>query len=227
MDLHGNVRRNPKLSGTTHNVFGIQVRVGSAQPFGGKVREYQPTSLFPRPRRLAEEEKLAWLSKQNRIAKVACKTLPPRTWLAKLANQDEFTSYVPLGTKESKAGFSEARTVFRLYSVGVLTARDEIAYDFDHKVLTGRMNELIETFNAEGSLLPPNQEAWQYRRFRGLQQTEVDDNLKAAVERGQYASFDPNNIRVSFSPPFLQEIPLFRQAVQRTGLSRVGTHPKT
>jgi predicted helicase len=28
VDLHGNVRRNPKLSGTTHNVFGIRVGVG-------------------------------------------------------------------------------------------------------------------------------------------------------------------------------------------------------
>ena len=28
IDLHGNVRRNPQLSGTTHNVFGIQVGVG-------------------------------------------------------------------------------------------------------------------------------------------------------------------------------------------------------
>ena len=28
LDLHGNVRKNPKLSGTAHNVFGIQVGVG-------------------------------------------------------------------------------------------------------------------------------------------------------------------------------------------------------
>ena len=28
LDLHGNVRKNPKLSGTTHNVFGIQVGAG-------------------------------------------------------------------------------------------------------------------------------------------------------------------------------------------------------
>src|SRR5258708_17740597 len=28
LDLHGNIRQNPKLSGTTHNVFGIQVGVG-------------------------------------------------------------------------------------------------------------------------------------------------------------------------------------------------------
>lgn len=28
LDLHGHVRLNPKISGTTHNVFGIQVGVG-------------------------------------------------------------------------------------------------------------------------------------------------------------------------------------------------------
>jgi predicted helicase len=28
IDLHGNVRRNPKISGTSHNVFGMQVGVG-------------------------------------------------------------------------------------------------------------------------------------------------------------------------------------------------------
>src|SRR5262249_10510722 len=28
VDLHGNVRQNPRISGTTHNVFGIQVGVG-------------------------------------------------------------------------------------------------------------------------------------------------------------------------------------------------------
>jgi hypothetical protein len=28
IDLHGNVRKNPKLSGTSHNVFGIQTGVG-------------------------------------------------------------------------------------------------------------------------------------------------------------------------------------------------------
>src|SRR5207248_8396372 len=28
LDFHGNVRKNPKLSGTTHNVFGIQIGVG-------------------------------------------------------------------------------------------------------------------------------------------------------------------------------------------------------
>jgi len=30
VDLNGNVRKNPKLSGTTHNVFGIQVGVSIA-----------------------------------------------------------------------------------------------------------------------------------------------------------------------------------------------------
>jgi predicted helicase len=36
LDLHGNVRKNPKLSGTTHNVFGIQVGVGITIAGSGK-----------------------------------------------------------------------------------------------------------------------------------------------------------------------------------------------
>ena len=39
IDLHGNVRKNPKLSGTTHNVFGIQVGVGITLAVRCKARE--------------------------------------------------------------------------------------------------------------------------------------------------------------------------------------------
>jgi predicted helicase len=39
LDLHGNVRRNPKLSGTTHNVFGIQTGVGITLALRKKVRQ--------------------------------------------------------------------------------------------------------------------------------------------------------------------------------------------
>jgi predicted helicase len=43
LDLDGNVRNNPKLSGSTHNVFGIQVGVGitiAVRKAGGKPNLY-------------------------------------------------------------------------------------------------------------------------------------------------------------------------------------------
>ncbi|MBL8157633.1 MAG: hypothetical protein JNM70_25995 [Anaerolineae bacterium] len=45
LDLDGNVRQNPKLSGTTHNVFGIQVGVGVT------VAVRKTRSLMPSPLR--------------------------------------------------------------------------------------------------------------------------------------------------------------------------------
>jgi predicted helicase len=60
IDLHGNVRKNPKLSGTTHNVFGIQVGVGitvAVRCSGEKRLRYHRV-----PESWRKEEKLAWLS---------------------------------------------------------------------------------------------------------------------------------------------------------------------
>ena len=67
VDLHGNVRRNPKLSGTTHNVFGIQVGVGITiavrkQQAGGSTLRY-----FRVPEDWRKEEKLGWLTKCERL----------------------------------------------------------------------------------------------------------------------------------------------------------------
>src|ERR1039457_1401928 len=60
IDLYGNVRKNPKLSGTTHNVFGIQVGVGitvAVRCSGEKRLRYTRV-----PELWRKEEKLAWLN---------------------------------------------------------------------------------------------------------------------------------------------------------------------
>jgi predicted helicase len=65
LDLHGNVRHNPKLSGTTHNVFGIQVGVGITVA----VRSSKHTDhrLFYRrvPEFWRKEDKLEWLAQMT------------------------------------------------------------------------------------------------------------------------------------------------------------------
>ena len=49
-DLHGNVRKNPKLCGTTYNVFGIQVGVGITLAIRSDQSEDAPHSLPSRAR---------------------------------------------------------------------------------------------------------------------------------------------------------------------------------
>ena len=57
LDLHGDVRRNPKLSGSTHNVFGIQVGVGITLAIRSSKQVDRQTLLFPCSRDLEEGTK--------------------------------------------------------------------------------------------------------------------------------------------------------------------------
>ncbi len=60
LDLYGNVRRNPKLSGTTHNVFGIQVGVGITLAI--KARDRTQDTVLPCSGDVAETREAGFLS---------------------------------------------------------------------------------------------------------------------------------------------------------------------
>jgi len=58
LDLHGNVRQNPKLSGTTHNVFGIQVGVGITLAIRKQADEKRCLRYYRVPEMWRKTEKL-------------------------------------------------------------------------------------------------------------------------------------------------------------------------
>ena len=72
LDLGGNVRKNPKLSGTTHNVFGIQVGVSInvfiRLPGAKKMRSGKPQSTIMRCRSewRRETERYAFSTRRSR-----------------------------------------------------------------------------------------------------------------------------------------------------------------
>jgi predicted helicase len=147
LDLGGNVRKNPKLSGTTHNVFGIQVGV-SVNLFvklpRAKGVERKPAKIFyhtvPVPWR--KEEKYEFLEAKQSVAGVNWKQLKPDgkfNWLTS-KNDEEFDEFLPIGSKEAKAGTS-LPVVFKTYSLGVSTNRDDVVFDFDAKRLAARVEE--------------------------------------------------------------------------------------
>src|SRR5260221_1599843 len=63
LDLHGNVRQNPKLSGTTHNVFGIQVGVGITVAVRSAAHQDKCLYYYRVPEDWRKEEKLALLAR--------------------------------------------------------------------------------------------------------------------------------------------------------------------
>ena len=153
LDLSGNVRRNPKLSGTTHNVFGIQV--GVSINFFVKKRDsatmraeifYARVDEFWR-----KENKYRFLDSKEYYANIEWQAITPDnqyTWLTQGLHA-EFETFAPMGSKvakQAKGGRGEA--IFSLYSCGVVTSRDDLVYSFDLKLLQDRVRTFIEIYNS-------------------------------------------------------------------------------
>ncbi|MDQ3585184.1 MAG: N-6 DNA methylase, partial [Acidobacteriota bacterium] len=140
LDLGGNVRKNPKLSGTTHNVFGIQVGV-SINLFVRRRRDANtPHETKIYYARVGEdwrkEEKYKFLDEAQDQSGVEWQELQPdanHTWLTE-GMQDEFTSFIPIGNKGTR-NETVVSAIFQAYSRGCETGRDSWVYNFDRNML--------------------------------------------------------------------------------------------
>jgi predicted helicase len=200
VDLHGNVRRNPKLSGTSHNVFGIQVGVGitlAVRKGGRKQRRI----LY---HRVAEdwrkERKLAWLAATETVTKVKWQRLSldhRNDWVSSV-HADELGQFIPMGNKDEQ-------TIFRRYSTGAKSNRDEIVYGFDRDALCRRVEAFAERYNREVD-----------RYLRAGKGGKIDDfvedgtvkwssTLKLHLQRGEYADYDPLRVRACLYRPYTRQ----------------------
>ncbi len=150
IDLGGNVRENPKLSGTKHNVFGIQT--GVAISFMVKRARHKGCRVFyaHRPELETAEEKLSWLGGAQ-LSSVGTEEITPDeagTWV-NLGERD-FAALLPLVDKTAKAATSKRgeKAIFKLFSPGLKSQRDEWVYDFSPKVLEAKMRFLVEGYEA-------------------------------------------------------------------------------
>ena len=151
VDLHGNVRENPKLSGTTHNVFGIQVGVGITVA----VRRAQHTNrglfYYRVPEDWRKGEKLSWLAKKQNVAAVQWRTLRPDdhyTWILP-PHADEFRALLPIGSRATKANKpKDEEALFKTFSIGVNTSRDAWVYCFDKEQLADQAEGVLKRTTA-------------------------------------------------------------------------------
>jgi predicted helicase len=211
LDLHGNVRRNPKLSGTTHNVFGIQVGVGITIAVRSSNNHVRKVYYYRLAEDLRKEQKLAFIAEKESISKIDWQELEPdgrHTWIT-AGMKSEFPSFLPMGTKVAKASKSvDMPVIFRMYSGGVKTNRDTWAYDFHLGALEEKMKVLIDAYNNDVS-------RWQRREdcaaaindFITYDDTKIkwSDYLKNQVKNGRYVSFSQSNCRRSFYRPFTRK----------------------
>ncbi len=212
LDLSGNVRKNPKLSGTTHNVFGIQV--GVSINFFVKRRDKanaQAEIFYARVDELwRKEEKYRYLDAKEQYRNIEWQPITPdkrHTWLTEGLHA-EFETFMPLGSKEAKAAKGEAvDVIFKVYSLGVNTARDAWAHNFSRDALTENMQRMIDFYN---------EQVFKWER-QANQNANVDDfvvydgkkigwtyRLKQDLKRGKIADFSQEKLRASLYRPFMK-----------------------
>jgi predicted helicase len=152
LHLEGNVRHNPKLAGTTYNVFGIQVGVGITLAVKAKTHSDHLLYFYRIEKNLRKEEKLEWLSKHRSLGGIELHLLIPdssQTWLVP-EHAQEFAQFLEVGSKEGKAASSSnVQSIFKIYSLGVVTARDDVVYDYQREPLVQRVLQFIEDYNSE------------------------------------------------------------------------------
>ncbi len=211
LDLGGNVRKNPKLSGTTHNVFGIQVGVSvnllvktGKGPGPAKLHYHRSEELW------RKEEKYNYLEETEKASGVDWKLLQPdarHTWLTE-GMAPEFEELPGLGSKEAQREEAPEGVFFRKYSLGVNSNRDAWVYNFDRNRLSKEVLRTTETYN-------DHVVRWRARRKKERDRSLVDgfvDNddtqiswseaLKDHMVRGRPVAFDNGKIRTCLFRPY-------------------------
>ncbi len=151
MDLGGDVRANPKLSGTKHNVFGIQTGVTIA--FMVRKRDAKGFKLFyaRRPEDETAADKLAFLDSLADFERWDTARLKPDAkgnWLS--TDHPDWANYLPLAdpTKGPTDSAGKVEAIFRLSSNGLESGRDEWLWSRSRAELQLQTRAFIELYIA-------------------------------------------------------------------------------
>jgi len=196
IDLHGDVRKNPKLSGTTHNVFGIQTGVAIMFLVKKLNSDFNNCQIFHirRPDFDTASEKLKFLS-QTKFNQIPFEHITPDknyNWINQSDN--DFESLLPLVDKDVKAGKAgkAEKAVFKLFTTGLKTKKDEWVYDFSHKNLINKIEFFITIY----------QQTLNNKNFNDQNQIKWDRELMKFLDRKIHKFFDVNQIVSSLYRPF-------------------------
>lgn len=217
LDLGGNVRKNPMLSGTTHNVFGIQVGVSInlfiRRPKAKGAKRRATIRYYAAGRDWRREKKYEFLKSKGHIKSIKWEKLEPDArgnWITN-DTDGEFEAFLPLGSKEAKAG-TNTPTIFRTYSLGVSTNRDAVVYDFDAGSLAKRVAQFEEDYNSEVHRWQKKGKPSDLDAFVSYEKVKWSETLKRHLTEEHEARFSKDKICKSLYRPFT-EMKLYYDAV--------------
>ncbi|MGX9688035.1 type ISP restriction/modification enzyme [Deinococcus wulumuqiensis] len=216
IDLGGDVRANPKLSGPKHNVFAIQTGIAIAflvKATPSAKGKYQAKAKAPavieyarRPEMELAREKLEWL-KTTKFEDIEFDRIRPdakHNWLGQVDEENDWNEFLPVADKDDKVGgdLMTADSLFWRYSLGFASNRDEWMVDFSEVTLRNKVSHFIKVYENDR------------KRWEKLKPTEelvdfVDRSIKYTSEleykliKGVNIEFVHSHIRGSAYRPFV------------------------
>lgn len=196
IDLGGNIRTGDKSG----SVFGIQIGTAISLMVK-KVETRNFASVHKVPCRIfytklaqdSAEAKLNFLA-ETRFDKISFEHISPdekNNWIN--LSDNDFDCLIPLIGKDVKAGKAE-QAIFKLFSSGVKTQRDEWVYDFSKPELENRMKFFVDVYE---------------RKRRTTEELgfdiKWDAELSRYLERGIGKKFDKDSIVTSIYRPFTKK----------------------
>jgi predicted helicase len=152
VDMKGNARTSgERRRQEKGNVFEDKIRVGVAVYFLVRNKEEEKCKIFY----TAVDDYLNTQEKQNYLAYNTLKSLPFQrirpdkngNWIH-LADDNDWENLLSLCSKDAKYGRGN-ETIFELFSLGVVTNRDEWVYDFSKENLKKKVQFFIDFYNQE------------------------------------------------------------------------------
>lgn len=140
----------PKQDGNRRTVDGAlvyDVRV----PFGYWEAKDEEDDLARRPEMETKDDKLEFLN-NSRLSLLEVEEVRPdakSNWIN--LSDNDFSTLLPIGDRETKAAKSPTHehAIFKIYSLGVATNRDEWVFDFSLENLRWKVEYLIDAYNAD------------------------------------------------------------------------------
>lgn len=217
IDLGGDWKKKGRGSGG--NVFGIGTGVAIGFWVRRRHRDARTAKIhYALAPEGTGEEKLAWLEDLNSdgrsLKDIAFEQIEPENGYWVDNPKISFGSEIPIASKAvklGKSGFGD-RALFKLFSLGIATNRDEWAYDLDRETLSRKVRHFIRFYENERKRWlddgrPKDITNWVHREIKWT--SELEEHLR----KQKKLCFDAERIRLASYRPFCEMYTYYDHAI--------------
>ncbi len=209
IDLGGNARKGLKVADA--NVFGIRVGVSINLFVKNKEKSLEDSQIFYyRTDELwKKKQKFDLLNECRHTGNIEWKSIQSdsrHTWLTE-GLDPEFDTFIPIGRKETKSVTGGGKTLFGLYSLGVVTSRDNLAYSFDLNLLQERVRTFIEIYNIAVDRRQRHNLKTPIEGFIDTNDPRIkwSRQVKASLRKLELSTYEDTYFRTALYRPFCQK----------------------